>query len=280
MRWNWFQIGVPFDAPMGIRGGVLAGGRPGLDLLFKIVVAAVKSGDPCRDALRCWVVAARDGPVRSPPGEFLSVKGRAMRAQGLSPSIDSGAPADLISVDGPAVLAPAVPYRRGVTGARILAVLYPVCLAVVDGWAMAAAVFLVLPASGAALPGAAAVIVIVFNACGGLYRTRRSPSLLADAPLILVRALVVGAFAVVVGVDAAGDAVVAWLWITAVAGTSALGARAFANAAMRTYRCHRTRARPALIVGTGGMAEHLAGILRERGELGLAAVGQVAAGQG
>ncbi|TDB76883.1 sugar transferase, partial [Actinomadura sp. KC216] len=48
--------------------------------------------------------------------------------------------------------------------------------------------------------------------------------------------------------------------------------------AMRTYRCRRSRARAALIVGTGGMAAHLARILGERGELGLAAVGQVAAG--
>ncbi|MFI0482577.1 sugar transferase [Actinomadura sp. 9N215] len=202
-----------------------------------------------------------------------------MRAQGLSPSIDSGAtPADLISGDGPAVLAPVVPYRRGVTGARVLAVLYPVCLAVADGWAMAAAVSLVLPSPGAVLPGAAAVCVIAFNAGGGLYRPRRSPSLLVDAPPILVRTLVVGAFAAVLLPGAAHEAAVAWLWMTLVAGVLALGVRAFVNAAIRTYRCRRSRARAALIVGTGGTAAHLVEILRERGELGLVAVGQVAAG--
>ncbi|WUH98943.1 sugar transferase [Spirillospora sp. NBC_00431] len=202
-----------------------------------------------------------------------------MRAQGLSPSIDSGAsPADLIPGDGPAVLAPVVPYRRGVTGARILAVLYPVCLAVVDGWAMAAVVSLVLPVPGAALPAVAAVCVIAFNAGGGLYRPRRCPSLLADAPPLLVRTLVAGAFTAVLLPGAAHEAAVAWVWMTVVAGTASLGVRAFVNAAIRTYRCRRTRARPALIVGTGGTAARLAEILRERGELGLAAVGQVAAG--
>ncbi|GAA4235198.1 hypothetical protein GCM10022254_41930 [Actinomadura meridiana] len=194
-----------------------------------------------------------------------------MRAQGLSPSIDPGAsPADL----GAAVLAPVVPYRRGATGARVLAVLYPVCLALVDGWAMAAAVSMARPADGAVLPGAAAVAVVVLNVGGGLYRTRRSPSLLADAPSILIRVVLVGAFVVVVGEGSVG----AWSWIVVVAGVSALGVRAFVNATIRTYRCRRTRSRSALIVGTGGTSAHLATVLRERGELGLAAVGQVTAG--
>ncbi|MGH3239089.1 MAG: sugar transferase, partial [Spirillospora sp.] len=107
---------------------------------------------------------------------------------------------------------------------------------------------------------------------------RRSPSLLADAPPVLVRTLVAGAFTAVLLPGAAHEAAVAWVWMTVVAGTATLGVRAFVNAAVRTYRCRRSRARPALIVGTGGTAVRLAEILRERGELGLAAVGQVAAG--
>ena len=202
-----------------------------------------------------------------------------MRAQGLSPSIDpGGAPADLASGEPVAVLAPVVPRRRSVTGTRILAVLYPVCLAVADGWAMAVAVAVLRPLPGGAVPGVAAATVIACNASGGLYRMRRNPSLLADAPPILARTLVVAALAAVLLPGSALGAAAAWLWIGGAAGTASLGVRAFANAAVRTYRCRRSRARPALIVGTGGAAAHLAGVLRERGELGLAAVGQVAAG--
>ncbi|MFI0406174.1 sugar transferase [Actinomadura sp. 3N508] len=274
MCWGWPRIGSCFDLSMSIIGVPFAGRHFGLDLLFKIGVGAVKSGDPRWEALRCWVVVARDGPARSPPGEFLSVKGRAMRAQGLSPSIDSEAPADLISADGPALLAPAVPYRRGITGARVLGVLYPVCLAVVDGWAMAVAVVLVSPGAGVGLTGVAAVMVVAFNGWGGLYRARRTPSLLADMPLVVWRVAGVGAFVVLVG----GGGAAAWLWVSVVGGVAALGARGVAYFAIRTYRCQRSRGRSALIVGTGGMAAHLTRILRERAELGLAAVGQVAAG--
>ncbi|TDE27146.1 sugar transferase [Actinomadura sp. 6K520] len=204
------------------------------------------------------------------------LKGRAMRAQGLSPIIDSGAaPASPASGEAAAVLAPVVPRRRGPLGARILAVLYPVCLAVVDGSAMAVAVL--RPAADAAVPGAAAVAVVACNAAGGLYRTRRSPSLLAEAPALLVRTLLVGALAaVLLPGPARGDAA-AWLWIATVTVSVSFGVRAFVHAAVRTYRCRRSRARPALVVGTGGTAAHLVALLSERGEFGLAAVGQVAA---
>lgn len=194
-----------------------------------------------------------------------------MRAQGLSPSVDKdAAPADLIPGEGAAVLAPVVPYRRADAGARILAVLVPVCLAVVDGWAMAVAVAVARP--GGVVPGTAGVAVVACNAAGGLYRTRRSPSLLADAPPLLVRVLLVGGFAAVWLDGGCGAA----LLITALAGAASLAARAFANASVRTYRCRRTRARAALIVGTGRTAAHLAAVLREHGEFGLAAVGQLA----
>ncbi|MGP4029322.1 sugar transferase [Actinomadura sp. 3N407] len=201
-----------------------------------------------------------------------------MRAQGLSPSIDSGAaPSDPASGEAVAVLAPVVPRRRAATGARIPAVLYPVFLAVVDGWVMAVAVAALRTVPGGALPGAAAVALVTCNAAGGLYRTRRNPSLLADAPPLLARTMVVGALAVMLLPGPVHGAAVGWLWITAAAGTASLGVRAFVNAAIRTYRRH-SRPRPALVVGTGGTAGHMVGLLRERAEFGLAAVGQVAGG--
>ena len=204
-----------------------------------------------------------------------------MRAQGLSPSIDSGAaPADLVPGEfAAAVPHPLVPRRRGTAGPRVLAVLFPVVLAVVDGWAVAVAVAVLRPAPGGALPGAAAVAVVACNAAGGLYRTRRSPSLLADAPALLARTLLVAALATVLMPGPAhGGAAAAWLGAVGAAAAVSLGFRAFTNAAVRTYRCRRARSRAALIVGTGATAAHLVDVLRERGELGLAAVGRVAAG--
>ncbi|TDC67832.1 sugar transferase [Actinomadura sp. GC306] len=195
-----------------------------------------------------------------------------MSAQGLSPAIDSGAaPADIARGRSAAAFAPVVARRRGPVGARLLAVLYPVCLAVADGSAMVVAVH--RSAAGWAVPGAAAAAVVACNAAGGLYRTRRNPSLLAEAPALLARTLLVGALAAVL---LPGVAAVAWLWIAVVTVSVSFGVRAFANAAVRTYRCRRSRARPALIVGTGGTAAHLVDLLGERGEFGLAAVGQVA----
>ncbi|TDD79647.1 exopolysaccharide biosynthesis polyprenyl glycosylphosphotransferase [Actinomadura darangshiensis] len=186
-----------------------------------------------------------------------------MRAQGLSPSIDSGAALPDLAAAGD------WPVVRG--GSRILAGLYPVCLAVAEGWAMAGAVSL---GHAGALPGVAALTLIALNASGGLYRVRRSPSLLADAVPVAVRTLLVGAAVALALSDAA-----MWPWTVAACGTVQFAARAFANAAVRTYRCRRTRARAALVVGTGPTAEHMLDILRERGEFGLATVGQVAAGR-
>ncbi|HEY8480219.1 MAG TPA: sugar transferase [Spirillospora sp.] len=176
------------------------------------------------------------------------------------------------------VLAPVVPRRRSATGARITAGLCPVLLAAADGSAMAAAVAVVLRPA-AVLPGAAAVAVVACNAAGGLYRTRRSPSLLTDTPQLLIRVLLVAAVVVMLppGPVSGAAAGSAWPLIAGMAAAGSLGGRAFVNAALRTYR-RRSRAQPALIVGTGGTSAHMAGILRERAELGLAAVGQVAAG--
>ncbi|NEA27678.1 sugar transferase [Actinomadura bangladeshensis] len=189
-----------------------------------------------------------------------------MRAQGLSPSIDSGAgAADLV----PAAAGVLVPAGRG---ARTLADLCPACVAVVDGWAMAVGVSM---SRGGMLAGLAALGVVVFNATGGLYRTRRSPSLLADAPALLARMLVVGAVVAVL----LPHPVTALLWAVAVSASMSLGFRAFMNAAVRTYRCRRARPRPALVVGTGGTAAHMVDILRDRSEFGLSAIGQVAAGR-
>ncbi|MFB4308251.1 exopolysaccharide biosynthesis polyprenyl glycosylphosphotransferase [Actinomadura sp. GTD37] len=188
-----------------------------------------------------------------------------MRAQGLSPSIDSGAgPADPL----PADVAVLVPSGRG---ARTLAGVCPACVAVVDGWSMAVGVSI---SRGGVLAGLAALAVVVCNASGGLYRTRRSPSLLADAPPLLARTLVVAAVAAVL----LPHPVAALLWAAAVSAAMSLGFRAFMNTAVRTFRCRRARPRPALVVGTGGTAAHMVGILRDRGEFGLSAVGQVAAG--
>jgi exopolysaccharide biosynthesis polyprenyl glycosylphosphotransferase len=188
-----------------------------------------------------------------------------MRAQGLTPAIDSdAAPPEFVATGDGVVV-----QRRGAVS-RFLAGVCPVCLALLDGWAMALAVTF---ARGGVLAGPAALAIIILNASGGLYRMRRSPSLLADLPSLLVRAALVGAGAALLLSDAA-----AWPWVAAVAGTVEVGARVCVNAAARTYRCRRSRARPALVVGTGAMTEHVLEILRERGEFGLAAVGQVAAG--
>ncbi|SFP92492.1 MULTISPECIES: exopolysaccharide biosynthesis polyprenyl glycosylphosphotransferase [Actinomadura] len=189
-----------------------------------------------------------------------------MRAQGLTSAIEPGAaPPELAAAaDGTAV-------PSGGAGPRLLAGLCPVCLALLDGWAMAAAVTLT---RGGFLAGPAALAIMLLNASAGLYRMRRSPSLLADLPPLLVRAALVGAAAAALLADPA-----AWPWITAVALTLQAGGRACVNAAVRTYRCRRSRARPALVVGTGAMTEHVLEVLRERGEYGLAAVGQVTAGR-
>ncbi|MFB4302572.1 exopolysaccharide biosynthesis polyprenyl glycosylphosphotransferase [Actinomadura sp. NTSP31] len=204
-----------------------------------------------------------------------------MRAQGLSASIDSSAP---VGSGAPLADPPSPPPRRRRTPAPI-AVLYPACLAVADGWAMAAAVSVARGAGpDGALPAAASAAVIALNASGGLYRIRRSPSLLADARPVLVRTLVVGALAAALlpaltpGAAPSRAGTATWLLIASVAGLLSLAVRAFGNAAVRTYRCRRSRARTALVVGTGAMSEHVVDILLGRGDLGLAPVGLVAAG--
>ncbi|WP_141579156.1 sugar transferase [Actinomadura sp. WMMA1423] len=187
-----------------------------------------------------------------------------MRAQGLSFSVDSGAaPPEPVAADTRPVTA---------RGARLLAGLCPVCLAVLDGWAMAVAVSLT---GGGALPGLAAAAIVVFNGAGGLYRARRAPSLLNDAPPLLLRTLLVCGLVALLRSDDP-----AWLWTAVLCGTVQLGARGFVNAVVRSYRCRRARARPALVVGTGGTAAHVLDVLRERGDLGLAVAGQVSAAEG
>ncbi len=191
------------------------------------------------------------------------MKGTAMRAQGLSFSVDSGAaPPEPVSAGARPVAA---------RGTRLPAWLCPVCLAVLDGWTMAAAVFLT---GGGPLPGLAAAAVVVLNGAGGLYRARRAPSLLTDAPALLFRTLLVCGIAALLRSDGP-----AWLWTAALCGTVQLGARGFVNSAVRGYRGRRSRARPALVVGTGGTAAHVLDVLRERGDLGLAVAGQVSAGE-
>ncbi|MBE1531771.1 sugar transferase [Actinomadura algeriensis] len=208
-----------------------------------------------------------------------------MSAQGLSSSIDSGTRADRApdgDPDGGGVaLAPGmplVPYRRRTPGPRLLPALYPVCLAVADGWAMAAAVSAAQPGRPhGGLPGAAvaaAAAIVALNAAGGLYRPRRGPSLLGDLRAVLVRVLLVGTVAAVL----LAARPLAWLWLLALATTVPVASRALANGAARIYRCRRSRSRPALVVGVGGTSGHLVDLLRVRGEFGLAPVGQVAAG--
>ncbi|MDL4818454.1 exopolysaccharide biosynthesis polyprenyl glycosylphosphotransferase [Actinomadura opuntiae] len=205
-----------------------------------------------------------------------------MRAQGLSASIDPGAS---IGAGAPLADPPPRSLPRRHRSPALLAVLYPACLAVADGWAMAAAVSVARGAGpDGALPAAASAAVIVLNAAGGLYRVRRSPSLLADVRPVLVRALVVGALAAALlpvltpGTAPSRAGTAAWLLIASVAGALSLAVRAFGNAAARTYRCRRSRARTAVVVGTGPMSDHVVDILLARGELGLAPVGLVAAG--
>ncbi|WP_242882371.1 sugar transferase [Actinomadura litoris] len=197
-----------------------------------------------------------------------------MRAQGLSASLDPGAPrSDLSPTSGDAAALPLLPDRRA-AGSRVLARLYPACLALADAWAASTAVAsLQVRAGGASM--LASVVVVGLNAAGGLYRVRRSPSLLADLRPVLVRALVVG---VLVAAMVPGSSWFTVVWIGVVACGLSLGARAVAHAAVRTYRCRRTRARLALVVGTGAAAAHVVHLLRVRGEFGLVPVGQVTAG--
>ncbi|WP_084264586.1 sugar transferase [Actinomadura macra] len=199
-----------------------------------------------------------------------------MRAQGLSASIDTEAPRSDLSLssgDGAAV-GYERPFGRRAAAPRVLAGLYPACLAVADGWAMAAAAAMArVPAGGPSI--AAAVAVIGLNAAGGLYRVRRSPSLLADLRPVLVRTLVVSALVAALLPDARWSTMA---WICAVSCVLSLSARAFAHAAVRAYRCRRSDSRPTLVVGTGATAAHVVDILRVRGEFGLVPVGQVAAG--
>ncbi|MFF0523071.1 exopolysaccharide biosynthesis polyprenyl glycosylphosphotransferase [Actinomadura nitritigenes] len=209
-----------------------------------------------------------------------------MRAQGLSASVESSTSVDSSAPAGsgaPPPVPPLPPRRRRALSP--LAVLYPACLAVADGWAMAAAVAVARGAGpDGALPAAAAAALVALNASGGLYRMRRSPSLLADARPVLVRTLVVGALAAALlpvltpGAAPSRAGTAAWLLIASVAGVLALTARAFGNAAARTYRCRRSRARTALVVGTGATSDHVIDILCTRGEFGLAPVGLVGAG--
>ncbi|MEV3926842.1 sugar transferase [Actinomadura coerulea] len=185
-----------------------------------------------------------------------------MRAQGLNFSVDSGAaPPELLSAGG----RPVAPRR-----ARMPAGLCPVGLAVLDAWTMAAAAALT---GGGALPGIAGLAVVALNGAGGLYRARRAPSLLTDAPPLLLRTLLVCGIVALLRADAS-----AWPWTAALCGTVQLGSRACVNAMVRTYRTRRSRARPALVVGTGGTSAHVLDVLRERGDLGLVVAGQVSAG--
>lgn len=220
-----------------------------------------------------------------------------MRAQGLSAPIDSEAPrSDFSPSSGEgAVALPHIPVsgtrRRAAPGPRFLATLYPACLAVADGWAMATGVSVALAATGdprphGALPALAGVAVAGLNAAGGLYRIRRSPSLLADLWPVLVRTLIVAAVvAVLLPVeDLAMAPPHVWPWLTmlriaAVSCVLSLAVRAFAHTAVRTYRCRRSRSRTTLVVGAGPAAEHVADLLRTRGEFGLVPVGHVTAGR-
>ncbi|QXJ22681.1 exopolysaccharide biosynthesis polyprenyl glycosylphosphotransferase [Actinomadura graeca] len=200
-----------------------------------------------------------------------------MRAQGLSASLDSGTSRSDLSPsagDGTVAVAQDVPFGRRAAGPRVLAGLYPACLAVADGWAMAtAAAVAQVPAGG---PRAlAAVAVVGLNAAGGLYRIRRSPSLLADMRPVVVRTLVVGAPTAALLPGARWSAMA---WICAVSCVLSLSVRGFAHAAVRAYRCRRSGARPTLVVGTGATAAQVVDLLRARGEFGLVPVGQVGPG--
>src|SRR5437868_6938851 len=154
-----------------------------------------------------------------------------MRAQGLSASIDSEAPrSDLspTSGDGTVAVVHESPISRRAAGPRLLARLYPVCLAVADGGAMAlAAAATQVPAGRPAV--VAAVAVVGLNAVGGLYRVRRSPSLLADLRPMGVRALVIGAL---VAAPLPGVWWFTMAWICVVYCVLSLSARGFAHAAM------------------------------------------------
>ncbi|NDU76780.1 exopolysaccharide biosynthesis polyprenyl glycosylphosphotransferase [Actinomadura sp. DSM 109109] len=186
-----------------------------------------------------------------------------MRAQGLSFSVDSGAALpEVLSAGGP----PVAPRR-----VRMLAGLCPVGLAVADAWTMAAAVSV---SGGEPLPILAALAIVALNGAGGLYRARRAPSLLTDAPPLLLRVLLVCGIVALLRGDAA-----VWPWTAAVCATAQLGTRGVVNAAVRAYRSRRSRARSTLVVGTGGTAARVLDVLRERGDLGLAVAGQVSAGE-
>jgi hypothetical protein len=101
-----------------------------------------------------------------------------------------------------------------------LAAAYRVCVAVGDALAMLLAVSVLVGVGGTTgLSVAAATAVVCLNAAAGLYRVRRTPSVLEDLrPLVvhvLLVAAVVGALLPVFGPWSAWHARgLAWLWIT------------------------------------------------------------------
>jgi exopolysaccharide biosynthesis polyprenyl glycosylphosphotransferase len=165
-----------------------------------------------------------------------------------------------------------------------VAAAYRVCVAVGDALAMVLAVSVLVGVGGAVgLSVAAATAVVCLNAAGGLYRVRRTPSVLEDLrPLvahILVVAAVAGALLPVFAPRAAWPIRgLAWLWITLLCCLVSLGVRIFGEALIRIHRRRRSKLPFALVVGAGTTTEQVVDVLRSHPELGLAPVGQVTAG--
>ena len=194
---------------------------------------------------------------------------------GADPGSGSGTAAEAPPVVADPLAGPVRPPR-----ARPLAALYPLLLAVSDALAMAAAVSLATASAarpaGPVEQAAAAAAIVAVNAAAGLHRCRRRPSLLDDAPPLVLRAAVV---AVPTALLLHGAAPVrAWFWITCLYCAFAGTARLVAGTGLRTYRKLRPRGRPTIIVGTGPGAWHVAGLLRRRRDFGLDPVGQIVTG--
>lgn len=135
------------------------------------------------------------------------------------------------------------------------------------------ALTLVVPAVSFRSAAVLAVLILSFNAVGGHYKARVSPSLLDELPGLAGRALVAGAIttsvsAVLFKAQSPNPIYASLLFITA-----ACVGRAVAYPLLRNHRKTAGTGHPTLIVGCGHVGNQLAEALLDHPEYGLTPVG-------
>ena len=135
------------------------------------------------------------------------------------------------------------------------------------------ALTLVVPMLSLRSAAVLAVLVLSFNAVGGHYKARVSPSLLDELPGLAGRALVAGAITTSVSAvlfkTGSPNPIYALLLLVA----AACVGRAVGYQALRSHRRTAATGRPTLIVGCGHVGNQLAEALLEHPEYGLTPVG-------